>query len=60
MTESGAIEMSNADWLKQGAGPEEENYSVFLINPDNSITFYFGDYQVAAYAAGNFKVIYPR
>lgn len=59
MTKSGAIDMSNTEWLKQGAGPDEKNYSVFLINPD-SITFYFGDYQVAAYAAGDFKVNYPR
>lgn len=60
MSKSGAIEMSNTDWIQRGAGPDEENYSVFLINPDNTITFYFGEYQVAAYAAGDFKVTYPR
>ena len=52
-------------WLEDGAGPFEENYSVFLINPSTSsgqatITFYFPQYQVAAYALGNFKVTYPR
>ena len=59
MTKSGAIDMSGDDWLAEGAGPTEKNYSVFLINKNN-ITFYFGDYQVAAYAAGDFKVTMPR
>lgn len=59
MTTSGAIDMSNTSWLDQGAGPKEENFSVFLINSD-SITFYFPQYQVAAYAAGDFKVTMPK
>ena len=59
MTKSGAFDMSGDDWLAEGAGPKEENFLAFLINKNN-ITFYFGDYQVAAYAAGDFKVITPR
>ncbi|MCX6724297.1 MAG: RsiV family protein, partial [Candidatus Staskawiczbacteria bacterium] len=59
MTENGAIDMSGDEWLKEGAGPKPENFSVFLINKNN-ITFYFGDYQVAAYAAGDFTVVMPR
>ncbi len=46
-------------WLQDGAGPNPENYQAFLIKPE-SITFYFAPYQVAAYAAGDFKVAMPR
>ena len=46
-------------WLETGAGPSLENFSIFLINKDR-ITFYFPQYQVAAYALGDFKVIMPR
>ena len=59
MTASGAIEMSDDSWIKEGAGPKVENYVVFLINEKN-IIFYFQRYQVAAGAAGDFRVIYPR
>jgi len=59
MTASGAIDMSDSSWINNGAGPKEENYSIFLINKD-SIVFYFPQYQVAAYAAGDFQVAYPR
>jgi len=59
MTNSGAIDMSGSDWIEEGAGPKDENYSVFLINKNN-IVFYFQQYQVAAGAAGDFKVVYPR
>lgn len=57
---SGGIEMTNASWIDGGAGPIAENFQYFLINPDNTITFYFPQYQIAAYAAGDFKVIYPK
>ena len=30
MTKSGAVDMSNTEWLQTGAGPTEENYSIFL------------------------------
>jgi hypothetical protein len=46
-------------WVKEGAGPTEENFSIFLINKNN-IVFYFPQYQVAAYALGDFKVTIPR
>jgi len=59
MTILGSIDMTNDNWIQEGAGPKEENYDIFLVNKDN-IVFYFPQYQVAAYAAGDFKVIYPR
>ena len=59
MTASGAIDMTDIGWINEGAGPKEENYSIFLINPKD-IIFYFPQYQVAAYAAGDFQVTYPR
>jgi hypothetical protein len=46
--------------IQDGAGPLEENFQFFLINPDNTITFYFPQYQVAYGAAGDFKVVYPK
>jgi hypothetical protein len=46
-------------WLLEGAGQKEENFSIFLMNND-SLTFYFPQYQVAAYAVGDFKVTMPR
>ena len=45
--------------LQDGAGPKEENFQFFLINND-SIVFYFPQYQVAFYAAGDFQVTMPR
>lgn len=47
-------------YLADGAGPSAENFQFFLINPDNTITFYFPQYQVAFGAAGDFKVIYTK
>ena len=52
-------ETIQGSWIEDGAGPDEKNYSVFLINKDK-ITFYFSEYQVAAYALGSFKVEMPR
>lgn len=46
-------------WIEDGAGPDEENFSNFLVNND-SIVFYFAKYQIAYGAAGSFKVIMPR
>ena len=46
--------------IQDGAGPVAENFQFFLINPDNTITFYFPQYQVAFGAAGDFKVTMPR
>lgn len=59
LTDSGGIEMTDASWIERGAGPNEENFQFFLINKDNLI-FYFPRYQIAAGAAGDFKVIFPR
>jgi hypothetical protein len=46
-------------WIQDGAGPKEENYSIFLINKDN-LVFYFPQYQVAPGAFGGFKVTMPK
>ncbi len=49
----------NGTWIKDGAGPKEENFQAFLIQKD-TIVFYFPQYQVAFYAAGSFQVVMPR
>ena len=46
--------------LQEGAGPSADNFQFFLINPNNTITFYFPQYQVAFGAAGDFKVTMPK
>lgn len=46
-------------WIQDGAGPEENNFSIFMIKKD-SIVFYFEQYQIASYALGDFKVTMPR
>jgi len=53
--------MGNTDgtWIKDGAGPTSENYSVFMVT-NNSLIFYFSPYQIAPYVAGDFKVTMPR
>ena len=56
---SAGEEYTDKDWIKTGAGPIAENFDIFLINKD-SVTFYFPQYQVAAYAYGDFKVTMPR
>jgi hypothetical protein len=49
----------NAKMLYDGASPDLTNYSHFTIGPGEMITFYFEEYQVAAYAAGQQKVVMP-
>lgn len=49
------MEGIGGSWINDGAGPSEENFSLFLINKD-SIIFYFPQYQVAPYSAGQFTV----
>lgn len=44
-------------WIKEGASPKAENYQVFLITPDSFVVV-FNPYQVAAYAAGQQKVVF--
>jgi hypothetical protein len=46
-------------WIQDGAGPKEDNFSVFLMNKNN-LVFYFSQYQVAPYVAGDFEVTFPR
>jgi hypothetical protein len=55
-----ALGSLDGTYLKDGAGPNADNFQYFLINPNNTITFYFPQYQVAYGAAGDFKVVYPR
>ena len=45
--------------IKTGASPDEKNFSTFLIK-NNTIVFYFPEYQVAAYAVGSFTVEMPK
>jgi hypothetical protein len=49
----------DASWIKQGAGPDEQNFSAFLINKNN-IIIYFQEYQVVAYAFGSYQVTVPK
>ena len=59
---------TSGTWIKDGAGPKEENFQFFLIGPPckdsqlcrSMIIFYFPQYQVAFGAAGDFKVTMPR
>lgn len=43
--------MSDADWIKRGAGPNARNFRSFVLTPSELVLF-FDAYQVAAYAAG--------
>lgn len=52
-------EGNDEGWIQDGAGPAETNFLVFKINKDD-ITFYFPQYQVAAYAVGDFTVTMPK
>ncbi|MFA5369071.1 MAG: DUF3298 domain-containing protein [Candidatus Paceibacterota bacterium] len=50
--------ISDENWLNEGAGQKLENYKNFIVS-DNSIIFYFPPYQVASYAAGEQIVEIP-
>lgn len=50
--------MTDADWIKRGAGPDWGNFEDFLLLPD-AIKIEFPQYQVAAYAAGPQEVRVP-
>jgi hypothetical protein len=52
------LQLSDAAWIKEGAGPTKENYQNFYIT-DNGLTVIFDPYQVAAYAAGTQTVQVP-
>ena len=51
-------EMSDQDWIKQGAGAKADNYASWNLTK-KGLMFTFDPYQVAAYAAGSFNVIVP-
>jgi predicted transcriptional regulator len=46
------------DWVDEGAGPEEKNFSNFILT-EKGFQFFFGDYQVSSYAAGNWVSLVP-
>jgi uncharacterized protein YecT (DUF1311 family) len=48
---SGPEGMTDADWIRRGAGPNARNFRSFLLKPSELVVF-FDSYQVAAYAAG--------
>lgn len=54
----GPDSMSDADWLKTGAGPQWQNFEDFILLAD-ALVIRFPPYQVAAYAAGPQKVSIP-
>lgn len=43
------------DWVREGAGPNTGNYRNFYLT-NNGLVIYFGQYQVAPYAAGTVEV----
>ncbi len=45
-------------WIEEGAGPEKENFSKFVLVP-GAIIFYFEQYAVTYYAAGQQEVKIP-
>lgn len=49
----------DGSFFPEGAQAKAENYSTFLVNAD-TVTFIFGEYQVAPYAAGPQEVSFPR
>jgi hypothetical protein len=53
------IDDPDAEWIKTGTAPIEDNFSSFIINGDNTITIFIPPYQVAAYALGEFDVVMP-
>ncbi|HPZ08635.1 MAG TPA: DUF3298 domain-containing protein [Candidatus Eremiobacteraeota bacterium] len=46
------------DWIKEGAGPKEENFRSFNLT-DEGLIINFNEYQVACYAEGPKEVIIP-
>ena len=57
-TELTKKKISDADWIKDGAGATADNYQNFVIE-DTGVTFIFDPYQVAAYAAGTQNILVP-
>jgi hypothetical protein len=48
----------DVSWIKEGTSPKRENYNVVWID-GKDIAIYFSQYQVAAYAEGDFIVKIP-
>jgi hypothetical protein len=48
----------DTDWIREGAGPKEENYKNWNISP-KGLEISFDPYQVASYAAGPHEVTIP-
>jgi hypothetical protein len=46
------------NWVKEGTAPKRENYNIAWID-GNNIIIYFGQYQVASYAEGDFEIKIP-
>ena len=46
-------------WVQDGASASADNFSVFMRKKD-SIIFFFQQYQIAPYVAGDFQVVMPR
>jgi uncharacterized protein YecT (DUF1311 family) len=53
-----AHHVSDADWIKRGAGPNGRNFRSFILQPDE-LALVFDAYQVAAYVAGPQDVTIP-
>lgn len=52
------VDMSDEDWIADGAGPKIENFGTWNIT-EKGILITFDPYQVAAYAAGSQEVLVP-
>lgn len=50
--------ISDDDWIRNGAGPKKENYENWNITPQG-LMITFDAYQVAAYAAGPQEIVVP-
>jgi hypothetical protein len=60
LTEKAGGEQIDEDFLLGGTEPKIENFSQFTINKkSNTVMFYFGQYQVAAYVFGEQEVTLP-
>jgi hypothetical protein len=50
--------ISDSEWISDGAGPNKDNYQNFAFT-EEGINVFFDPYQVAAYAAGPQTVTVP-
>lgn len=51
-------QFSDENWIKEGAGAKEENFTVFTFNKE-TVVFHFNEEKVAPYVAGRQEVIFP-